>query len=289
MHTACRARWSRHSRRRGQGSLPIGGTERLGGPEYQGRRRNRIVPRPLTAAPAGLLFPAGQPGQESAHPLLHRLPAPQAQIAGGLPRFHEGRLSLAQPQMASAALKSGLYPGRFTSRGFRPGLLREAPPRHDAPARCPRSRSAGRRASSATAPGRLPMSRSCCCPPNPSTPHPQSPGTPLSSSRPSPRTVGCWSPSEPAPVKTGAGSPLSTRWPRSSASARKWTSSAGNTLAPARWASSLGAAYSATKASRCDSFALTKRFLGRLRANSSRCRACPRGDGGSSDSRCGSN
>ena len=32
----------------------------------------------------------------------------QAQVSGGFPRFHEGRLSLAQPQMASSAPPSGL-------------------------------------------------------------------------------------------------------------------------------------------------------------------------------------
>ena len=58
--------------------------------------------------------------------------------------------------------------------------------------------------------------------------------------------------------------PLSTHLPRNSASARKWASSAKNTLAPVRRVSSLRAAYSATKAFRFDSFALTKRFLGRL-------------------------
>ena len=32
--------------------------------------------------------------------------------------------SLAQPQMASSPLKSGLYPGRFTSRSSRPDVCR---------------------------------------------------------------------------------------------------------------------------------------------------------------------
>ena len=84
--------------------------------------------RPLiagpSAAPSHLVFPAGQPGQGFAGPLpgLRRgrlctaALLPQAQIASGLPRFHEGRLSLAQPQMASSALKSGLYPGRACPR-----------------------------------------------------------------------------------------------------------------------------------------------------------------------------
>ena len=44
--------------------------------------------RPLIAgppaAPSHLVFPAGQPGQEFADPLLHRRPAAQAQIASGL-------------------------------------------------------------------------------------------------------------------------------------------------------------------------------------------------------------
>ena len=47
-------------------------------------------------------------------------------------------------------------------------------------------------------------------------------------------------------------------------------SSAKNILASVRWASSHRAAYSATKASRLDSFPLTRRFLGRLKANPSR-------------------
>ena len=49
-------------------------------------------------------------------------------------------------------------------------------------------------------------------------------------------------------------------------------SSAKNILAPVRWASSHSAAYSATKASRLASLALTRRFLGRLKANPNRCR-----------------
>ena len=72
--------------------------------------------------------------------------------------------------------------------------------------------------------------------------------------------------------KRGAGSPLSTHWPRSSASARKWAASAKNILAPVRTASSHRAAYSATKASRLASSALTRRFLGRFRTNPSQCR-----------------
>ena len=67
-----------------------------------------------------------------------------------------------------------------------------------------------------------------------------------------------------------AGLPFSTHLPRNSASARKWASSAKNIVASVRWASSHRAAYSATKASRLDSFLLTRRFLGRLKANPSR-------------------
>ena len=72
--------------------------------------------------------------------------------------------------------------------------------------------------------------------------------------------------------KRGAGSPLNTHLPRSSASARKWASSANNILAPVRPASSLRAAYSTTKASRFSASALSRRFLGRLKANPKRCR-----------------
>ena len=39
---------------------------------------------------------------------------------------------------------------------------------------------------------------------------------------------------------------------------------------------------------RLASFALSSRFLGRLKANPRRCRACPRVDGGNSGNRCGS-
>ena len=51
--------------------------------------------------------------------------------------------SLAQPQMASSVLKSGLYPGRVISHRFSPGLLRNlllSSPY--GPTRCPRSDSA---------------------------------------------------------------------------------------------------------------------------------------------------
>ena len=71
--------------------------------------------------------------------------------------------------------------------------------------------------------------------------------------------------------KRGADFPFSTHLPRSSASARKWASSAKNIFPPVRPASSRRAAYSATKASRFLPSALTKRFLGRLNANPKRC------------------
>ena len=91
----------------------------------------------------------------------------------------------------------------------------------------------------------------------------------------------------PAPPVTqvrrlGTGSPFSTHLPRNSASARKWASSAKNILPPVRPASSHRAAYSVAKASRLASSALSSRFLGRLKANPRRCRACPRVDGGNS-------
>ena len=60
------------------------------------------------AAPSHLGFAVAESRQEPAHPILHHRSAPQAQVARGFPRFHEGRLSLAHPQMASSPLKSGL-------------------------------------------------------------------------------------------------------------------------------------------------------------------------------------
>ena len=111
--------------------------------------------------------------------------------------------TLAHPQMASSALKSGLYPGRACPRenGGSPAALPlrasadiPAPPRHDGPGHCPRSRSTGQGASVATAPGRPPGSRRCCCHPVPSTPPPPSPGTTPNSSWPSRHTVDWWSP-----------------------------------------------------------------------------------------------
>ena len=73
---------------------------------------------------------------------------------------------LTQPQTASSGLKSGLY-----AAGSGPGSpSMTASPRHGAPARCPRSRSAAPSAFSATGPGRPPRFRHCCIPPIPSTP-----------------------------------------------------------------------------------------------------------------------
>ena len=44
------------------------------------------------------------------------LRTPELELRLVNPRFHGGRLSLAQPQIASSALKSGLYPGRACPR-----------------------------------------------------------------------------------------------------------------------------------------------------------------------------
>ena len=100
--------------------------------------------------------------------------------------------SLAQPQTASSALKSGLYPGRFTSRRFSPGLLRSS---LTASPRCAGALSQitfsrppclFRNCSRKAADGRQQTFRCCCCPPTPSTPPRPSPGTPpnnLSSGR----------------------------------------------------------------------------------------------------------
>ena len=86
---------------------------------------------------------------------------------------------------------------------LRTGADTPPPPRHGAPGHCPRSHSAVQRAPSSTGRGRPPRSRSCCCPPVPSTPPHRSPGTLPSSSWPSPHTAGWWSQPEPALVKTG--------------------------------------------------------------------------------------
>ena len=108
----------------------------------------------------------------------------------------------------------------------------------------------------AVASGRQPRSRCCGCPPVPSIPPRPSPGTPLNSSwlLPIPRAIGVHQ------RRLTLQHPLAPN----SASARKWASSAKNILASVRWASSHRAAYSATKVSRLDSSALSRRFLGAL-------------------------
>ena len=120
--------------------------------------------------------------------------------------------SLAHPQMASSALKSGLYPGRTCPRenGGSPVAVSDsvsagipASPPHDGLAHCPKSPSRAQDAFLSVASGRQPRCPSCCCHPVPSIPPPPSPSIPLSSSWPSPRSWDWWSPPEPAPVKTG--------------------------------------------------------------------------------------
>ena len=105
--------------------------------------------------------------------------------------------SLTQPQIASSALKSGLYPGRACPRenagspasdpavSGRPEIF---PPRFTAPelaegalGHCPRSRSLAQNDSHATVSGSRPKFRRCCSPPVPSIPLRPSPSTPPSS------------------------------------------------------------------------------------------------------------
>ena len=76
--------------------------------------------RPLIAgrwaAALDLLLPAGQPVEEVSDSLLYQGLVPKH-------RFPVAS-SLAHPQTASSALKSGLYPGRFTSLNSKPGVRR---------------------------------------------------------------------------------------------------------------------------------------------------------------------
>ena len=83
----------------------------------------------------------------------------------------------------------------------RPGAGRHfRPHRIAAPARCSRSRPAVRRIFPSVASGRRPRSRSCCCPPVPSTPPLPSPGTSPNSSCPSRHALGRPTPPEPGPL-----------------------------------------------------------------------------------------
>ena len=153
--------------------------------------------------------------------------------------------SLAQPQIASSALKSGLYPGRFTSLISSPGLRRysrTASPRW-AGALSQITLSSPQGASGANGTGRPPRSRRCCCPPVPSIPPRQSPSTLLNSSWPSLRTWDCWSLPGPAPPSKptclAVPRPLGSGPRQRRISCRQW-----------RPASSHRAAYSAAKAPR---------------------------------------
>ncbi len=149
------------------------------------------------AAPSHLVFPAGQPGQEFADPLLHRRPAPQAQIASGLlsgpasdsligvevravaRQVHQPQLQLRRPEV---------LPHRFPTVGRR--IVPDDPQR-------PWMLFLQLRP---VASGRQPRSRCCCYPPVPSIPPRPSPGTPLNSSWPSPHTAGWSTPPEPGPL-----------------------------------------------------------------------------------------
>ena len=114
--------------------------------------------------------------------------------------------SLAQPHIASSALKSGLYctpadsPAAAAAQASAVLPHRLATPElaEGAPARCPRPRSMAQGASTSVALKRPPMSRRCCCPPAPSTPPRRSPSILQNSSWPSRHAVG-WS-SPPVPV-----------------------------------------------------------------------------------------
>ena len=213
------------------------------------------------------LASSGRPArQEVADSLLYRRPAPQAQVSRAS--------SLVQLQMASSALKSGLYPADSSIGGSAPSFPAvPLPPRLEAPARCLRSHSAAPRASLATVPRRLPTLRCYCSflhiPISRRSIHPLH----FASLQTHCRVVaGLLSVPWAVRVNQGKLSLVRTHFPGNSASVRKWASSAKNTLAPFRLIPSFRAACSAIKSSLRDSFALTKRFLERLRANPRRCR-----------------
>ena len=103
----------------------------------------------LIAAPSHLILPVGQPGQEVPGSFLYCLSGPQAQVASGLfsrpapdglisvevwavASVHEPQVQVRRPQV---------FPQRLATMG---------------PGHCPRSRSAARCVSPATAPGRQP-------------------------------------------------------------------------------------------------------------------------------------
>ena len=129
--------------------------------------------------------------------------------------------SLAQPQIASSPVEV-----RAVARQVHQPQLQSGRPEifphclatpelpEGAPGHCPRSRSIAQSASPSVVPERPPRSRSCCCPPVPSTPPLLSPSILPNSSWPSPPYRGLVE-------STRASSPLSTHLPRSPASARK--------------------------------------------------------------------
>ena len=156
------------------------------------------------AATFGLIAPAGQTGKEAADPL---------------PGLRRGRLctrafvpkhwfpvtsSLTQPQTASSALKSGLYPGRFTSCSPSPGVLRysrTASPRCSgavrrsvAPDHVHRPRMTLTQLSQEGGRGFAEVSELLF----PSIPPPRSLGTLPGSNWPSRHGGGCWNPPMPA-------------------------------------------------------------------------------------------
>ena len=226
--------------------------------------------RPLIATPSGSAvstssFRLVSAGEEAVDPLLHRRqcsPGTDCRIGPPL---------LAHPQTASSALKSGLVARQIHQPQVQPGRPEVFSHRsgRDAPARCPRSRSAVLRTCSAqllqevqpmlrvavalqAIPGHLPRLQAHC------------------------RSSGlAFSPYRRADVESTMRrlSAFSTHLPRSSASARKCASvGEDQVLAPVSPASSVRAAYSATKASLLSASALSRRFLGRLKANPKRCR-----------------
>ena len=217
------------------------------------------------AAALDLVFPAGQPGQEAAYPLLHRRSASQAQVPGrrfprpspdgfigvevwGVEVWAVAR-QIHQPQ--PQARPPQILPHRLATMGW--GIIPNYLKRPRAPLAqlvqkgCRGSAVAVSRQVHPFHLSRLQTHRRI-----------------VAGFLAIPRTAGVhqgWlSPQHPPAPQLRIGT----------ASARKWASSAKHILAPLPTASSRRAAYAATKASRFSSSACSSRFLGRLKANPKR-------------------
>ncbi len=146
------------------------------------------------------ISPAGQPAEEIADPLLHQSFGPQAQVSGSLlPRPAPNRL-IGVEVRAVARQAHQLYAQARRCQALSHRLA--AVGRRVVPDHIQRPGVSFPQLHQAVASGRRPRSRSCCCPPVPSTPPPQYPGIPPNSSWPSRRAAG-WS-SPPTPVHPSA-------------------------------------------------------------------------------------